>query len=224
MNYKLFFLLTFLLPAYTLCAQENLYELVRTETCTCLTKIYRQKGISQSDLNECLRASLINNTKALNSEVKKKFADSASYEKGYIYGQELGRRLDTALIYSCDDYFKGLDSLRFTFINRYNKDSVLQLYSKLNNSAMIRDETYYLEKARLGFILGHYEACLLDLSDPSISQENKNSLLIIKGLALDRIGKYGQAAEVFYTLETLSNNATYLVHAAIENRKAAKTK
>ena len=53
---------------------------------------------------------------------------------------------------------------------------------------------------------------------------NKNGPLILKALAYDRLGQYNEAAAIFYRIAAMEKVHNYLVHAAIENRKAMDLK
>jgi hypothetical protein len=156
--------------------------------------------------------------------VNRRYPDSLAYDKGYTIGQELGSKIDTAMVYSCDAYFLIIDSLRFTLFNKYNKDSALTRLLNIKNSKSDPTSTYFMERARLNFLTGNYIETLADIEEASKDQKNKHVLLIIKGLALDRVGRFQESAKVFYQLDLLSGEHAYLVSAAIENRKASTKK
>jgi hypothetical protein len=209
---------------YSAKSQEGLFEVIQNQTCDCLTKKRSEGNVSYADHKNCVKTTLENNLSLIFNEVLSKYPDSLSYKKGYEYGENIGRRLDTALVYSCDAYFLVADSLRFTFINKYNKDSASQLYLKYKEGNYSKNPRFYNEKAKVDFITRHYQECLVDIEEASHDLTYKNSLLVLKGLALDKVQKFTEAATVFYQFASLSKEKSYLVHAAIENRKSKLNK
>jgi len=205
-------------------AQNNLHERISVDMCECLTKLNRIQNVSYPNLKNCLKNSMQNNITLIYDEVKKEYGDSANYQKGVAYGEKLGRHIDTAMVYSCDTYFRLTDSLRFAYFNFYNKDSVSLLLSKMNDRNDRSSSGFFLERARLNFLVGKYKESLNDIDESSKDPNNRNTLLIVKALCFDKTGKYLEAASIFYKVASLSQESSYLVSAAIENRKLKESK
>jgi hypothetical protein len=201
-------------------SQQKLFDAVKTSMCDCLTQKRSQSSVEYPDIKECMKNAMLNNIELINEEIKRRYPDSSDYNKGYIVGQELGRNLDTSMVYTCDTYFMITDSLRFAIFNQYNKDSALTRLRSLKASSISQSSEFFIERAKLNFLTANFKQSLDDIEEGAKSQKNKNVLLILKGLALDRIGKYEEAATVFYLLASLSGENSYFVSAAIENRKA----
>ena len=215
-----FALLIILLFSFTaIKAQDSIYQIVNKQTCACITT---KSGISFSlaDYRNCLTQTLNRNSKLILAELKKTYPDSlSSYKKGYEYGQAVGSRLDTDLVYTCDAYFKIADTLRAASYRVNNKDSLRQLLVDLNNPGITRDVMFYQRRALTNFLLGLQDDADRDALE--VFKQNPSSIaaLFIHASYLEANSKFAEAASLYYRLDKLTGEHAYLVSAAINNRK-----
>jgi hypothetical protein len=212
-------LIVFAFSFTTLNAQDSLYQVINKQTCACITS-KSTKPFGVEDYKNCLTQTLNRNSKMIFSELKKTYPDSLNnYKKGYEYGQAIGSRLDTDLVYTCDAYFKIADTLRAASYRVDNKDSLRQLLVDLNDPTVTRDVIFYQRRALTNFLLG-----LLDDADRDaleVFKQNPNSIaaLFIHATYLETNNKFADAASLYYRLDQLTGQHAYLVSAAINNRK-----
>lgn len=158
------------------------------------------------------------------NELKKLYPDSLNnYKKGYEYGQAIGSRLDTDLVYTCDAYFKIADTLRAASYRVNNKDSLRQLLVDLNNPGVNRDVLFYQQRALTNFLLGMLDDADRDAIE--VFKQNPNSIaaLFIHASYLETNNKFSDAASLYYRLDKLTGQHAYLVSAAINNRKSKES-
>jgi hypothetical protein len=209
------FLLLFFCISYT---QDSLYHKVSKEICTCITA-GSNGPFSLDDYKRCMTKALENNLELMIREVQQQFGDSADYEKGYAYGQSLGRRLDTGLVYSCDAYFKISDTLRYSVFRVTNKDSVQRLLDSINRAGNKDDFKLLYNKARLNFFLGNLTVAH-SLAKEVLEQDSNDVMaLMIHAIFLEKNQMYYEAAQVYYQLASVTEQHSFLVSAAINNRR-----
>ena len=219
-------LLSFLLftSSKVVTAQGKHYDLIKDDACNCLTKLKSQGKVGYTDFQNCLRSAIQNHGKLMYQEVFSQYAypDSILYQKSYVYGQALGHRLDTALVYSCDTYFTIADSLRHYFLYGYNQDSLLTLLNKINSFHSKLSPSLLEQRARLNLLTQNHEAALMD-AEELLKQQPKSVLaLTIEGYAYEGLKRYDEAALAYYKLTEVTGQAYYLVWAAIANRKSQR--
>lgn len=211
--------LFFVLPLSVFC-QDKVQSMITSEMCSCLITHQQQKALSMLDMKNCLKSTMESQMPLINEELLRIYGRSATYEQGSEYGAKLARHIDTAMVYTCDTYFQAIDSLRFTFVLDYNQDSLQISLAQYKDSSLPRKAGYFTERAKLHFFTAHYKESLQDMKEAERLSGNKYGLLILKGLAHDRLGQYKEAAAIFYRIASIEKVHNYLVHAAIENRKA----
>jgi hypothetical protein len=219
MKLKFPFTTVFLLLLFRISyAQDSLYNKVSNEMCICITA-GSSGPFSLDDYKACMTKALQNNLELMIHEVQQEFGDSADYEKGYAYGQSLGRRLDTGLVYSCDAYFRISDTLRYSVFRVYNRDSVQKLLDSVNRVENGKDFKLIYNKARLNFLVGNLTVAH-SLAKEILEQEpNDVTALIIHSIFLERNQMYYEAAQVYYQLDRVTGQHSFLVSAAINNRR-----
>jgi tetratricopeptide (TPR) repeat protein len=160
----------------------------------------------------------------LQKELAIKYPDSVTYEKSYEYGQALGRKLDTALVYCCDIYFKLTDSLRFSGFNSMNKDSLKTELQKLNGPGLPKAEKVLEKKAALNFILGNYKDANTYAEEVLNYKPDHLYALVYKSYFLELEKKYDEALVLYSNLAKMTGQGNYLVWVAIVSRKKRELK
>lgn len=213
------FLIVFLFSVTAAKSQDSVYQIINKQTCACISA-KSNTNFTLADYRNCLTQTLNRNSKLILAELKKTYPDSLSnYKKGYEYGQAVGSRLDTDLVYTCDAYFKIADTLRAASYRVSNKDSLRQLLVDLNNPGMTRDVLFYQRRALTNFLLGLQDDADRDALE--VFKQNPNSIaaLFIHASYLEANNKFTDAAALYYRLDKLTGEHAYLVSAAINNRK-----
>jgi hypothetical protein len=201
-------------------AQDSVYQAIKKQTCACVTG-KSARAFSLDDYRKCVTQTLNNNTKLISAQIKKLYPDSIdNYRKGYDYGQAIGSRLDTDLVYSCDAYFKIADTLRAASYRVNNTDSLRQLLVELNGPDVTRDAVFYQRRALVNFLLGMLDDADRDALE--VFKENPNNIaaLFVHANYLENKKKFSDAAYLYYRLDQVTGQHAYLVSAAINNRKS----
>ena len=211
--------MVFLLPFSMLNAQDSVYKAINKQTCACITaKSVKPFGLD--DYRKCVTQAFNINTKLIQAELKKLYPDTLNnYKKGYEYGQAVGSRLDTDLVYTCDAYFKIADTLRAASYRVSNTDSLRQLLIELNSPGTNMDPVFYQRRALVNFLLGLIDDANRDALEVFKQNPNNIAALLIHANYLERNKKYHDAAFLYYRLDELTGQHAYLVSAAINNRK-----
>lgn len=155
------------------------------------------------------------------SELKKKNPDSTHYyNMGFRYGQAIGSRLDTDLVYTCDAYFKIADTIRASTFRGQNKDSLRQLLVNINGPGVPRDISFYSKRDVINFLLGLIDDANKDAEEVLKQEPGNIAALVIHASFLEAHNEYGYAASIYYQLDKITGEHAYLVSAAINNRKS----
>ena len=200
-------------------AQDSIYQVINKETCACITA-KSSRPFQLEDYRACITQTLNRNMQTILVELKKQNPDSLHYyQMGYKYGQAIGSRLDTDLVYNCDAYFKIADTMRASAFRISNMDSLRQRLVLLNGPANVRDLSFFRQRAIVNFLLGLINDANSD-AEQVLKQEPTNiACLLIHATYLEGNKQYNEAAALFYTLDKLTGEHAYLVSAAINNRK-----
>ena len=213
-------LIVFMLSATILNAQDSVYQAISKQTCACITA-KSSKPFGLDDYRKCVNQAFNMNAKMIQGELKKRYPDTLNnYKKGYEYGQAVGSRLDTDLVYTCDAYFRIADTLREASYRVNNTDSLRQLLVDLNSPGVPMDVIFYQRRALVNFLLGLLDDANRDALE--VFKENPNNIaaLLIHANYLERNKQYHDAAYLYYKLDQLTGQHAYLVSAAINNRKS----
>lgn len=213
-------LIVFLLPVTFLNAQDSVYQAISKQTCACITA-KSNKPFGLDDYRKCVNQAFNMNTKIIQGELKKRYPDTLNnYKKGYEYGQAVGSRLDTDLVYTCDAYFRIADTLRAASYRVNNTDSLRQLLVDLNSPGVPMDVIFYQRRALVNFLLGLMDDANRDALE--VFRENPSNIaaLLIHANYLEKNKQYHDAAFLYYKLDQLTGQHAYLVSAAINNRKS----
>jgi hypothetical protein len=202
----------------TLNGEQKIYEMVRNDVCACL-QLKLKSRTKLADLKTCVSDGLKNSLPIIQKEVLSKFPDSLGYEKGYEWGQMIGSKLDTDLVYHCDVYFIATDTLRTSMYKVTNKDSLNQILKTINNSTNEKNFDFFVQRSRTNFLLANYKAAHDDAEEVLKKQPENTVAIFIKAWYLESDKKFGEAALLYYQLDRLTGQHAYLVSAAINNRK-----
>ena len=216
----------FIFSVFSLKAQDKHYRLISEQTYNCMTEIHQRGTVANVDFKNCLRSAILANSQLMYDEVlskvvKKGDPDSVSYRKGEEYGKVLASRLDTALVYSCDTYYRIADSLRYDVFRAFNIDLIVRVADTLNKVTIDKSRRFYDKRAKMNYLAGNFKQALSDVNIALSFAPADASCLIVKGYAFEGLKRYKGAAEMYYKLAALSGERAYLVWAAIANRKAS---
>src|SRR5215212_4706957 len=104
MTTKSFLLLPFFISVFlNVKGQDKVYTAIEKTACACMGN-KAKLSFKATDLKACLSGAMEQNAELIQQEVLSRFPDSLTYQKGYEWGQQIGMKLDTALVYSCDVY------------------------------------------------------------------------------------------------------------------------
>lgn len=196
--------------------------------CECLENIKSYKKIGYSDLQNCVKNAIITQKDKIAEVITLQYGDTLSnnelYNKSFEYGQKIGRELDTSMVYKCDTYFITTDSLRFDYLNKFDKDSINIEIEKLKSYDTVLEKDYLERKAQLFFFSGKYKEAL-SIANSLLEKNSENAwALIIKATSLEIDKKYNEAIPIYYKLVKVTGQPNYLVWAVCAKRKASLNK
>lgn len=216
-------LLSILLISNTAFSQDDsIYYKVRTETCSCLSGL-DVTHTKRTDLVDCIRKAISNSADLITQRLGWG-NDSSFYKAGVAYGQMLGMRLDTALIYSCDNYFKIVEYNRFHELESLNRDSLRTQLTKITSGSFKHDEAYYNQLSFIHLFLGNYAEANNNAQQVLKTVPTNLLSLLVKAYYLESIQQYSEASLVYRQLMNLSGQRSYLVWAVAAQRKQRELK
>lgn len=199
-------------------AQEKHYDVIKDEICECLSKL-NSKEVGFPQVQSCIQTAIINNQQLVVREVLSKYPDSLSYERGYEYGQVLGKRLDTSLVYTCASYFHLVDEVRYRWRDAYNKDSIKTVLEGLERQTGSVGKAFFVNRAMLNFIVGNNQKAYADAEEVLKADPINQFALVIKGSVFETENRFEEAIATYYKLVEDTGQRNFLVWAAIARRK-----
>lgn len=186
--------------------------------CDCFSNLLSQTA-PKNTFNDCFLNSVGKDTILLKKECQKIYGDSTG-ESFYKMGTEFFKRNSVKLIYTCDNYFKILDSTRYDQINSLNKDSIRYALTIMNDTdSATWNKDFLVGRGLYYFAVEDYNNALKDfdaslLIDPSTVQS-----LFFKAWVFEIKKNYDGAIELYSQLALITKNNDFNIYAAIAKRK-----
>ena len=200
-------------------AQTDLYTKVTEEACK---RFDTTKIKSFEAFESCFQKALHSNADLLIKVVLEKYNDT-SYEAGYKFGKELMEKAIVEMIFSCNSYYKVIDSLRYEGLKNVDTTSITKLLSNMTKTSVNeRNAEFFTKRGMYYFQLGKMDSASKDFD--SAIQHDANALQpqFFKAWALELKGNYTEALRLYENVAKFTGDNKFLMFAAIAKRKQAE--
>ncbi len=188
-------------------------------TCDCITKILDTEKKDDNAFNTCFIKSIGKDTVLIKRECQKIYGDTTA-ETSYKFGNDFFKRNSVNLIYTCDTYFKLLDSTRYEQINSLNKDSIQSSITSLNmTNPDTWDKDFLVKRGLFYFALADYVNAQKDFDSSLTLDPNTLQSIYFKAWIFEIKKDYDNAIKLYSDLAILTKVNDFNIFAAIAKRK-----
>jgi tetratricopeptide (TPR) repeat protein len=188
-------------------------------SCDCISKILDTQTQDANTFNTCFLKSVGKDTLLIKNECKKLYGDTTA-EASYKFGNDFFKRNSVNLIYTCDTYFKLLDSTRYEQINSLNKDSIRISIASLNmTNPNTWDKDFLVKRGLFYFALADYLNAEKDFDSSLTIDPNTMQSIYFKAWIYEIKKDYDTAIKLYSDLATLTKLNDFNIFAAIAKRK-----
>ena len=188
-------------------------------TCDCITKILDTEKKNDNAFNTCFIKSIGKDTVLIKRECQKIYGDTTA-ATSYKFGNDFFKRNSVNLIYTCDTYFKLLDSTRFEQINSLNKDSIQASITSLNmTNPSTWDKDLLVKRGLFYFALADYSNAQKDFDSSLVKDPNILQSIYFKAWIFEIKKDYDGAIKLYSDLAVLTKMNDFNIFAAIATRK-----
>ena len=211
------FLITSILSSYAW-GQSEVDKIMQRATCNCISKLFATSQ-TKPTFSECCLKSIGKDTVLIKSECKRLYGDTTA-EAFYKFGGDFFKRSSVSLVYTCDAYFKIMDSIRYVQIRSVNKDSVRNSLASLNlTDSSEWNKEFLVTRGLFYFSLSDYTNAEKDLDASLAIDSNTVQAIFFKAWILEIKRDYDSAIELYTKLATLTETNDFNIFAAIARRK-----
>jgi len=212
------FLFTVLFSIYAR-AQNQVDKIMEKATCDCISKLLETQTQNENSFNACCLKSIGRDTVLIKNECKRLHGDTTA-ETFYKFGSDFFKRNSVNLIYTCDTYFKMMDSIRYAQINSLNKDSVRASIASLNlTDSSTWDKDFLVARGLFYFALADYKNAQKDLDASLAIDSNSVQAIFFKAWIFEIKKDYDSAIKLYAHVATLTKKNDFNIFAAIAKRK-----
>ena len=216
MKFVIFF---FLIAQSIILTAQSLEEKYRQDVCICIDNYVAEGTVNKDNFLKCFEDALTLNKDSINSRVYAEYGDT-SYISGYEFGQSFSRNAMVKLIQTCDSYFYLMDSLRDSSLKELDQDSLKRELMEMNKVDHIeKGVDYYAKRGLLYFQMKNYKDAITDLDMAITLSEEPIVSNFVKPWALEKLGNYEQAMELYMEFAVSTGNQNFMIFAAIAERK-----
>lgn len=188
-------------------------------TCDCISKILDTSAQNGSTFSACCVRSFGKDTVLIKNECKRIYGDTTA-EAFSKFGSDFFKRNSVNLIYTCDTYFKMMDSIRYAQMNSINKDSVRASIASLNlTDPNTWDKDFLVTRGLFYFALADYTNAQKDLDAALAVDSNSVQGLFFKAWIFEIKKDYDSAIKLYAYLAALTKTNDFNIFAAIAKRK-----
>lgn len=214
-----FVLLTSFLCSTSAWGQTTVDRIMEKATCDCITKILDTEKKDENAFNTCFIKSIGKDTILIKKECQKIYGDTTA-ATSYKFGNDFFKRNSVNLIYTCDTYFKLLDSTRYDQINSLNKDSIQFSITSLNlTNPNTWDKDFFVKRGLFYFALADYVNAQKDFDSSLTLDPNTLQSIYFKAWIFEIRKDYDNAIKLYSDLATLTKMNDFNIFAAIAKRK-----
>ena len=214
-----FVLLTSFLFSTSVWGQSAVDRIMEKATCDCITKILDTEKKDDNAFNTCFIKSVGKDTVLIKRECQKIYGDTTA-ATSYKFGNDFFKRNSVKLIYTCDTYFKLLDSTRYEQINSLNKDSIQTSITSLNmTDPSTWDKDFLVKRGLFYFALADYTNAQKDFDSSLVKDPNTLQSIYFKAWIFEIKKDYDGAIKLYSDLAVLTKMNDFNIFAAIATRK-----
>lgn len=214
-----FVLLTSFLFSTSAWGQSAVDKIMEKATCDCITQILDTEKKDDNAFNTCFIKSIGTDTLLLKKECQIIYGDTTS-TIFYKFGNDFFKRNSVNLIYTCDTYYKLLDTARYIQINALNKDTIRYSITSLNmTNPKTWDKDFLVKRGLFYFALADYKNAQKDFDSSLTLDPNTLQSIYFKAWILEIKKDYDNAIKLYNDLATLTKVNDFNVFAAIATRK-----
>jgi tetratricopeptide (TPR) repeat protein len=209
------FIASVLITTSTL-GQDILDKYVSTAFCNCLSQT---KKPTEENLSNCFQEAMKKHSDLLLKECMTKYKDT-SYETGYKFGQELYARVSVSLIFTCKPYYKLIDTIRYSYLQGLNKDSVRTVILAMNKTDQKNwGKDFFTQRGVLYFQTNDLDSALKDFDSAIKLDQLALQSIYFKAWTLEINKNYDEAILLYSNLATMTKKNDFNIFAAIAKRK-----
>jgi tetratricopeptide (TPR) repeat protein len=214
-----FVLLTSFIFSTSAWGQTSVDRIMEKATCDCITKILDTEKKDENAFNTCFIKSIGKDTILIKKECQKLYGDTTA-ATSYKFGNDFFKRNSVNLIYTCDTYFKLLDSTRYEQINSLNKDSIQSSITSLNmTNPNTWDKDFLVKRGLFYFALADYPNAQKDFDSSLVKDPNTLQSIYFKAWIFEIKKDYDSAIKLYSDLAVLTKMNDFNIFAAIATRK-----
>jgi len=198
--------------------QSTIDNIVSKATCSCIANFLNPETDTTS-FYKCFIANIGKDTILIKRECIKIYGDSTNKSFHRLASDFFDRNSET-LIFTCDAFFKLIDSTRYSQISGLSKDELSSTLESLNKTDTGKqDISFHIKRGMTYFGLQNYDSSVADFDIALSINSNINELLFFKAWAFENQKKYDEAIKLYTDLASLTKNNEYKIFAAIAKRK-----
>jgi len=205
---------------YDSAAQNALDSIFSSDVCHCL---HHNTILSPTDFQNCYLRATNQNYKQIDKQIK--LHTDTLHPSARSFANRMYERISVNMIYSCPDYFKLIDTWRYTEMYGVNKDSIKNEIGKMNNnSAYGRDELFYTNRGMMYFKISDLDNALKDFELALLLNSGSIQSLIFKAWCLELKQKFDEAYSIYMQLAAISGKNEFNILAAMVRLKKTGAK
>jgi tetratricopeptide (TPR) repeat protein len=197
-------------------AQDTLDTRISEELCLCLTG---KTNISVDVFKECFLTAGLKYEKQIETRgraLEKKRPDLTAEKQG----EQLFERISVNMIYTCDSYYKFMDTLRSSVLRGFDRDSISKVI-RLGKPDKMQANTaeYHINRGVLYMIVSDFGNALSSFEEAIRLDDQAYLGVYYKSWTLEFLQKYDEAFLLYNELARKTKNTDFDVFAAIVDRK-----
>ena len=198
--------------------QATIDNIVSKATCACIDNFLNPETDTTS-FYKCFIANIGKDTELIKRESVKIYGDSTNKSFHKLASDVFDRNSET-LIFSCDAFFKLIDSTRYSQISGLNKGDLSSTLESLNKIGIEKqDIAFHIKRGMTNFGLQDYDNAIADFDFALSINSNMNEIIFFKAWALENQKKYDEAIKLYTNLASETKNHEYRIFAAVAKRK-----
>lgn len=200
-------------------AQNEVDRIMLKATCDCISKILDTSTQNGKAFSECCVKSFGKDTALIKNECRRIYGDTTA-RAFYKFGNDFFKRNSVNLVFTCDTYFKMMDSIRYAQMNSVDKDSVRASIASLNQvDSSTWNKDFLVTRGLFYFALADYSNAQKDLDAALAIDSNSVQALFFKAWIFEINKDYDRAIKLYTQVATLTNKNDFNIFAAIAKRK-----
>lgn len=196
--------------------QDSLNRTLSSAVCNCLSKT---KNLEDDSFGDCLMQSFQNNNAFLMDMCYKMYKDT-SEKVAKQFGLNIYRKISVSMVFSCDLYYRLMDSLRNQSLNYITIDSAKSRIAVIEkgSSNKLNSELFTL-RGIIEFKTGEFSAAI-QYFDKALSIDSNNyQSKFLKAWSLEKNQNFSEAIIAYKNLADITGRYDFNIFSALAERK-----